>query len=366
VTTARFRVDLLPARRGDCLWIEYGDPQHPQRLLIDGGTRGTVREIRRRLRRLPADQRRFELLVVTHVDADHIEGVLELLGDPGLDVSFDDIWFNGWRHLPGSGFEDFGPVQGERLTTLLDRPAVPWNEHEQFSKGSVSISEVGPLPTCMLPDGMKLTLLSPGAPQLAELRPVWERECRKAGLDPSQAPPPPPPVAPPSGFEAFGPPDVEALANAPFEGDGSEANGTTIAMLAEFDGRRVLLAGDAYADVLLDGLRRLVGPGENDRLQLDAFKLPHHGSKANINREILAKVDCPRYLFSTNGGGRRLRHPNQEAVARVIKFGGQAVQLIFNYRQVYNAVWDDRGLMERYGYSVSYPAADHAGQTVDL
>ena len=74
-----FRIDMLPARRGDCLWIEYGDPTQPHRLLIDGGTGGTRRTIAKRLRDLPPDQRRLDLLVITHVDADHIAGMLELL-----------------------------------------------------------------------------------------------------------------------------------------------------------------------------------------------------------------------------------------------------------------------------------------------
>ena len=56
-------------------------------------------------------------LVITHIDFDHIGGVLSLLQDKDLGVTFHDIWFNGWRHLPGSGFEEFGPVQGEKLTT---------------------------------------------------------------------------------------------------------------------------------------------------------------------------------------------------------------------------------------------------------
>jgi len=357
----RLRIEMLPAGCGDCFWIEYGDPQRPRRLLIDGGTTGTYEAIRQRLHRLPADQRHFELLVVTHVDEDHIGGVLKLLSYSDIDVSIDDTWFNGWRHLPGSHLEDFGPVQGEKLTSRLDKPDLQWNR--QFDKGRVSISETGPLPTRTLPDGMKLTILSPGVHQLAELRPFWETECRKAGLDPSHAPPEPPPESP-AGFEAFGPPDVEALANAPFVSDASKANGSSIAVLAEFEGRRVMFAGDAYPDVLLDSIRRLVGPGENARLRLDAFKLPHHGSNANINRDILKKVDCARYLFSTNG--TRFKHPDREAVARVIKFGGHEPELLFNYRTEFNSIWDNRRLIKRYGYSVSYPSASDTGQTIDL
>ena len=358
-----FQIDMLPARRGDSLWIEYGDPQQPSRLLIDGGTSGTYGEIRRRLLELPENQRHLELLVVTHIDTDHIEGVLKLLEDDEIGVTLGDVWFNGWQHLPGIEFVSFGPAQGEKLSTLLFRSQVPWND--KFGGERVSIPDAGALPTCRLPGGMDLTLLSPGVSELEQLRPFWEQECREHGLIPSVEPPPPEEM-PSFGFEVLGPPDVEALAEAPSEDDHSKANASSIAFLAEFDGRRALLAGDAYADVLSDALQRLVAPGGGDRLRLDAFKLSHHGSKSNVTPEILEKVDCQRYLFSTNGGGSRLQHPNQEAVARVLKYGGEAPQLYFNYRQVYNRIWNDQGLMDQYGYCVRYPAAGQEGLVVDL
>ena len=37
-----FTVEMLPAYLGDSLWVEYGNPQKPSRLLIDGGLVGTV------------------------------------------------------------------------------------------------------------------------------------------------------------------------------------------------------------------------------------------------------------------------------------------------------------------------------------
>ncbi|UCE28366.1 MAG: MBL fold metallo-hydrolase, partial [Candidatus Coatesbacteria bacterium] len=119
---------MLPARHGDCIWIEYGDPQKPSRLLIDGGTAGTYKAIRKRLKALETDERHFELLIVTHIDIDHINGILKLLGDQKVKVSFNDIWFNGWRHLTGSDLEEMGPVEGEKLTTFFfDNTDVPWN-----------------------------------------------------------------------------------------------------------------------------------------------------------------------------------------------------------------------------------------------
>jgi glyoxylase-like metal-dependent hydrolase (beta-lactamase superfamily II) len=77
-STPCFRIDMQPAREGDCLWVEYGDPARPRRILIDGGRRSAYTELKKRFADLPRGQREFELLILSHMDADHIEGLLEL------------------------------------------------------------------------------------------------------------------------------------------------------------------------------------------------------------------------------------------------------------------------------------------------
>jgi beta-lactamase superfamily II metal-dependent hydrolase len=358
--TKIFRMNMLPARQGDCLWIEYGDLQSPQRLLIDGGTPETVNALQERICQLPVDKRQFELLVITHIDSDHIGGMLALLDQnlPGL--VFGDIWFNGWRHLPGSGFEEFGPVQGEVLTSWLDALDRPWNEH--FGRKTVYVPDKGLPPFKDLSGGMRITLLSPGKNELSNLRPKWEEECNKAGIDPAKPPhllPPPPP-----GFEGMGVVNIDALAKSHFKQDTSVANGSSIAILAEFDGHRILLAGDAYSPILLKNIKRLAVAEGSERLRLDAFKLPHHGSKANLSKELLEKIECQRYLFSTDG--TQFKHPDRETAARVIKFGGPHPELLFNYRSEFNKLWDNTHWMEQYGYSVSYPDKEQKGLLVNL
>ena len=89
----------------------------------------------------------------------------------------------------------------------------------------------------------------------ADLKPAWDKEVRKAGLDPSQ--PRPGEVESPEGFELLGAPDVQALAAEPFSEDTAEANGSSIALLAEFEGHRLLLTGDAHPGVLTASVKRL-------------------------------------------------------------------------------------------------------------
>jgi hypothetical protein len=354
-----FKILSLPARQGDCLWIEYGDRKHLRRLLIDGGTPETLDVLKSRILALPDSERCFELLVVTHVDCDHIGGVLKLLEAEIPGLKFKDIWFNGWRHLPGSAFEEFGPVQGEILSSWLDKPGRPWNQC--FDQKSIAVPDTGPLPMRELDGALKLTLLSPTIDNLKALRPVWEEECRQAGLNPSE-PPLPLPLSPP-GLEAFGG-DIESLAAVRFKPDTSPANGSSIALLAEFEERRILLAGDAYASTLLNSVSRLTEGGTSARLKIDAFKLPHHGSKANLSPDLLEKIECSRFLFSTNGA--QFRHPDQEAVARIIRFSDQGAQLFFNYKTTYNKLWDNSAWKEQYGYQTKYAAAGEAGISLSL
>ncbi|MBM4288864.1 MAG: MBL fold metallo-hydrolase, partial [Deltaproteobacteria bacterium] len=98
-----FRLEMLPAGCGDCLWLEYGEPGNTHIVLIDGGEKATAARLTQRLRAALAargqDSLFIDLLVITHYDNDHIEGVLEVLEKQEVPVTFGDIWFNGDQQL---------------------------------------------------------------------------------------------------------------------------------------------------------------------------------------------------------------------------------------------------------------------------
>ena len=91
--------------------------------------------LRRRITKLPENKRTFELIVVTHIDADHIDGSLILLQElPSLNVRINELWFNGWDQLtkPEGAREVYAPLQGEFLGGLITvDPALKrvWNRH---------------------------------------------------------------------------------------------------------------------------------------------------------------------------------------------------------------------------------------------
>ena len=346
-----FRIDMLPGREGDCLWIEYGDEGNPSRILIDGGRKLAWKTLKQRFASLPAAQRRFDLLMLSDVDADHIEGLLELVAEPDLPVTFDDVWFNGHRHL--ERVESLGAKQGEAFTQGIEDKRWDWNK--AFDGKSVVIPDSGKLPARTLPGGMKVTLLSPTWDKLEKLEPVWTTELKKAGLLGEAEEP-----DTDEGIESLGPltvAEVEEAAASAFKADRSEANGSSICVLMEFDGRKAVLTGDAHAELMATSLAKL---RRNDHpVKLDAFKLSHHGSHGTHSTEVMEAIRSKRFLISTDGS--RHKHPHVEAIARTLVRSGGDVELVFNYESTQTSSWNVKRLKNRFGYETSYPEDNEVG-----
>jgi beta-lactamase superfamily II metal-dependent hydrolase len=348
-----FDIEMLPAGHGDALWIEYGKGKDCRRWLVDCGTRQTSTHLMRRVEQVPERDRELELFVMSHIDSDHIGGALPFLRAVKQGLRFRDLWFNGWRHISSQ----LGARQGEMFSTAIEDLDLPWNE---WRESEAIVVDGGALPVCTLPGGMKLTLLSPGPEQLRRLAPGWTRELKRYGLEPGSR----------VDYSRFlkGTPssstDVDQLADTPFNSDAAAANGSSIAFLAEFGPVSVLFGADAYAPILVASIKRMLADRGLQRLPVNAFKLPHHGSQNNLSSELLRLIDCPNYLFSSNGD--YFYHPDRQAVARVIKAGGQQPVLHFNYKSRYNEVWSRPDLQEKYGYTTQYPEAESPGLRISL
>ena len=360
-----FHIEMLPALHGDCIWIEYGEKSRLNRMLIDGGPLPTYDALRTRIEKVPKDQRRFELLVLTHVDADHIESTVKLLNVQELDFEVGDIWFNAWKHLLPANKDELGPVQGEYVSALIKQHGLPWNK--AFGQGSVAVHEGADLPSITLAGGMKLTLLSPDAKKLAKLAPEWAKAVRAAGLEPGIAREA---LEDLSKRKKYRPPDelgggrfdITALAEAPFQSDRSSSNGSSIAFLAQYQGKSCLFLGDAHAPAVVDGIKRLLR-GE-DKLAVDAIKLPHHGSRNNVSRELIELLKCPRYMISTNGD--IFEHPDAESIARVIKYGDRFPGIYFNYLSDTTRIWKEAAMQGRTDFKVHFPEPESMGIIIDL
>jgi hypothetical protein len=83
--------------------------------------------------------------------------------------------------------------------------------------------------------------------------------------------------------------------------DTSIPNLSSVIVLAEAGGKRILLTGDARGDRVLEGLelRGVLAPG--GAVHVDILKMPHHGSSRNMALPFLQRITADHYVFSGDG-----------------------------------------------------------------
>ncbi len=380
MTTAAVVLEILPAREGDALLLACRARDGMHHVLIDAGTPSTAPAVLKRLNDIP--NKRLDLLVVSHIDSDHIGGITKLLANPTFSLPIDDVWFNGFKHLPGKS-QPRGVADAERLTALLTptsatRRDLPWNV--AFQGKAVArpddradgTTAAGTLPVIKWPWGLTLTILSPTPSVLTDLRRGW----RKYLEDLHRALPSSETTQPTHvGTRSI---SLQEVAGRKTKNDTAAPNGSSIAFLAEFAGRSILFGADAHPTVLYPALltlarRRARLPdatpaSEVPPLQIDVFKLPHHGSSANVTIELLNLVKANHYVISTSG--TRFKHPDEEAMARVITMGRRSRNarhtLWFNYASATTTPWMHPALLKKYGYRTAGANMETAGATINL
>lgn len=353
------RVEMLPARLGDCLLVECLRPgRRPWRMLVDGGPADTWPLLQARLDRLPATDPTIDAAVVTHIDSDHIGGMIPFLASDFARAHVSDVWFNGRPHLarPRSGPRSVS--QGETVTATLSgapgaQPGMPWNL--AFSGAAIATPADPGFLELAIPSGPRITVLSPNARRLTALARVWWTALDEA-LHPDTDRPAPDLPGPLT--------DLLVLASRTTAKDSTAPNGSSIALLVEHRGASVLLGADAFGTVLTDALTALARARGIPAVAVDALKLPHHGSQANVLTELVAAAPARHYLVSSNGD--TFGHPDDAAIARVVTGAPKGATVWFNYRNARTDRWSDPGLRAAHGYAVRYPSDPAAGVLVKL
>lgn len=349
-------LDVLPASFGDCLLLTCHTPSRPWRLLVDTGPDESYKALQAHLRTLPPGaqgKRVIDTFVVSHIDHDHIGGAALRLNDASLDLQFGDIWFNAPAPV---GPRLRGVAEGQRLAEHLGATSrdLPWN----VAMGGQWLCS-SPEQRCPRIDprrGLKVTVVSPSLKKLKALFARWDKELAKMRAKTREAVEPVPLLR--------GRPSLEDIAASKTAMDKALPNGSSIALLVEYKKKSVLLAADVHPDLLVEELRALA---DSRQVKLpwnvDVFKLPHHGSRANVTTELLKVVRAKHYVVSTNNA--QFGHPDAEALARVICTGGQPT-IWFNYATKQNLSWNEQAQQAAYGFACRYPAGRSAGVRLEL
>lgn len=393
------RIEVYPALEGDCFLISIGNNQKKTNILIDGGFAETYHDyLKPRLISMAENGEELSLVIVTHVDTDHIEGIIELFKDNGpaenpLIIPINEVWHNSYRHLNSlkqkgedlsenersilSGIisqgcvdktkknnnqnKDISAKDGSTLAGLLYKGKYNWNS--MVDGQAVNCDSDGFI--SLTPD-INFRLLSPNLESLVRLEKYWFKELRKKKYDfkltenklfddayefyllsqkDSQ-----------QNNESVNisykenKMSLDHLLSKKMSHDNSPANGSSISFIIEYKEKRLLFLADSHPKNIHKEIQSLVDKIDYNPV-FDIIKVSHHGSHRNTSAELLSLIDSPTYIFSTNG--EKNNHPNPETIARIISRNGIERHLIFNY-PVNNELLSNEELRTEYKFSLEF------------
>ncbi|WP_394167982.1 AVAST type 1 anti-phage system MBL fold metallo-hydrolase Avs1a [Photobacterium piscicola] len=361
------RIKMYPAQNGDAFLLSTDKTN----ILIDGGYARTFNTyIQKDLEELATREVCINLAIITHIDADHIGGVIRFLalnGDSRTNniISVEDVWHNSLRSLtsvkketelshqdlevidainkrghpkdlnPTSGFNEISARQGSTLAALLNDGEYVWNE----SNGTQSIC-TDSVREKRFKDGF-VKVLAPSRERLENLVALWKRDLRRLGLIGSIGSS----QAIDDAFELSFEHNTDSQTTRKqlisagrtksledvYKPDKSTANGSSIATIIELNGIRLLMLADALAEDILRELLKMKAQGVS--MMFDAIKISHHGSNHNTSPELLSVVDAPRYFISSDGS--KHSHPDIELLHAIVDRKASFTRtLYFNYSTI--------------------------------
>ena len=351
------QLTVFQSGKGDCLLLT--DTGDKTRILVDGGMPDAYSEhVAPALSALRKKKKKdIDLVYVSHIDQDHIGGILRLLDDEvrwrvhehqvkngnrthqaplaPRPPKIGGLWHNAFRdQLPKKAepiaetlaamapilsgavldeLREIGRMQGD-LTSSVDEAIrvsrrigptqlkIPLNQQGQ---GKLLMRRKGQKPITL--GQFRITVLAPSPKQLEALRAQWTAWLEKASskkllnqlLEKSRADD--------KGLGAAGFEQLFAMIRLQAEAFGDPASVTppnlaSLMLLVEEGGKSILLTGDGRWDHLVEGLTDTGRLKRDGPFNVDILKVPHHGSKNNVvNTDLLDRVIATHYVFCGDG-----------------------------------------------------------------
>ena len=255
------------AGSGDCIRIRFDS----HNIIIDTGTTHFSSRFAAICNEIKASGEEIDALILTHVDSDHIGGILYCLR-LSRKMPIREVWMNHGR--PGPGNIDLSARQNDEVYSLLLRQGIPVSPALAGTERRIG--------------NAVFRILSPDQELLGQF-------CRTAQSTPLK-----------SASDYACP--MEELMDRPIQSkDTSQSNRASVISEFAYGGFRSLFTGDAWAD----DITRVAAPA------YDLIKLPHHGSVRNLS-EKWEEIKCRHYIICTDG----LSHPDKQTIAKLIKWNG--------------------------------------------
>lgn len=377
-------IKMFKAEKGDAFLIKFDNGQN---ILIDMGMPNTyTNEIRQELIKLKESSQKIDLLIISHVDEDHIGGAIKFLEENQNNkiIEISEIWYNSYRQLQfdkskvsevnedtrevleliikqnqssslTDGIQNISTKQGSSLASLIYKYGHDWNT--TFSNSAIYLENKSEATIGEL----KFIFLSPNQEKLKQLSKKWLKELKKKEYDFEISDE----VIFDDAFEFYmkflKEDDIEIKnistkrsidfkkLSTKEEKDKSPTNGSSLAFIIEYKDKKLLFLGDSHEDIIFENLEKLK---EKDyELKFDLMKVSHHGSNKNTSNRLIDLIDCEKFVFSTNGISHG--HPDLEAISKIIvKKTDYQKKLYFNYKLEILEKLNNDDLKKEYNYVV--------------
>lgn len=385
---AMIDLKMLPASYGDCFLLTIKDKEKNINILIDGGLAQTYDlYLKQLLSELGKKGEKLDIVINTHIDSDHIKGLISFLKENNKDkfIEIGDLWFNGLEQITSSypdseskatsedekiidniirkGYEDefqqtekISSKEGCSLSGLIECGGY---NHNKVSEGK-AITDV--LDKIKVAENVSIKIIAPTKVELTRLESKWFDELESKNFyftmpkDEKLA----------NSFEflvsrlktyylAFkskvsSAGDIDLYLSELDNEDTSVVNGSSIAFVLEVYDKKFLFLGDAIVKnrEKCKIIQNLIDEyGEN--LEFELIKLPHHGSNCNITKDFINLTSAKEYIISTNS--LRYGHPDLDVIANLI-IKKHEKKLIFNYKIKQAILVDHEEWKNKYKYEV--------------
>lgn len=340
-------IKTISVGKGDCIAFQLSNNQEHYNILIDCG------DFNDKVRKLVCEDfgKHIDLMVATHIDDDHIAGLGAMLEDADMrDLVIEKIWFNCYQNV---GRSDVKLSDDQRVTiqnlesklhksihkekediaekdaALLSRNILKnndwvagWNSEPILSGERLPICEgrLGELkvfcPTTtdqarikkkyeelFLSEMMEDTFVP-----FDDSAYIYEILNRLQAYDQYREP-----NVTDSAYAPITRDVVEEYAKSKQKYDTSDENRSSISFVWEYNGHKILFAGDTSHSNILKGLKALYPDAGS--LIFDAVKVPHHGSEHNISNKLLNFIDSPHFIIT---GAEEDYRPSPQTLSRII------------------------------------------------
>ena len=257
------------AGKGDCIRLRFAENHN---IFIDSGVIRFAPTFRRICNEIAKSGERLDALILTHVDDDHIGGILGNLRQHSYQGLFDEVWMN---HSGGAGV-------GDRTLSVQHNDEV----YARLINREIKVRSMHKDDRWQIAGAVIETFW----PEKSISSNSQNRQYRDA------------PLARHSDYQF----SLSELADMPLPvQDSSRSNKQSIVFTFQFENHRLLFTGDAWAKDVIKA-----------KGQYDLVKLPHHGSARNISEDYKDNIHSVNFLICTDG----VSHPDKQTIAKLEKW----------------------------------------------